>query len=87
MTDNKYINSEISHFSKSAPFNLARSRGNEENIKQIIQTEHEQIDALRIALHKVHGKSVGFQKVKKTTFTVYYIAILENVSNVLLNHI
>ena len=32
MTDNKHINSEISLFSKSAPFNLARSRGNEENI-------------------------------------------------------
>lgn len=55
--------------------------------KQIIQTEHEQIDVLRIALYKVHGKSVGFEEVKKTTFTVYYIAILENVSNVLPNHI
>ena len=54
---------------------------------QMIQTEHEQIDVLRFALYKVHGKSVGSQKVKKTTFTVYYIAILENVSNVLPNHI
>ena len=33
--------------------------------KQIIQTEHEQIDVLRIALYKVHGKSVGFEEVKK----------------------